>query len=126
MPKLILKPGREKSLLRRHPWVFSGAVERIEGSAESGDTVAIHANHGEFLGWAAYSPQSQIVARVWDFDESARSMGPLLAIQVAARDRDAGHVADAHARRRCGWCTANRMACRASSSTAMRTCWCCS
>jgi len=70
MAKLILKPAREKSLLRRHPWVFSGAVERIEGRADSGDTVSVHTNRGEFLGWAAYSPRSQIVARVWDFDQS--------------------------------------------------------
>ncbi|MGH8679052.1 MAG: 23S rRNA (cytosine(1962)-C(5))-methyltransferase RlmI, partial [Burkholderiales bacterium] len=43
MPTLILKPGREKSLLRRHPWIFSSAVGRREGRPESGETVAIHA-----------------------------------------------------------------------------------
>ncbi len=65
---LILKPGREKSLLRRHPWVFSGAVDRLEGSPASGETLAIQDAQGQFLAWAAYSPQSQIMARVWSFD----------------------------------------------------------
>ena len=72
MKKLILKPGREKSLLRKHPWVFTGAVERIEGNPDSGETIAVRSSHGAFLGWAAFSPQSQIVARIWDFAESAR------------------------------------------------------
>ncbi|HEV7820993.1 MAG TPA: 23S rRNA (cytosine(1962)-C(5))-methyltransferase RlmI, partial [Burkholderiales bacterium] len=70
MAKLILKAGREKSLLRRHPWIFSGAVERLDGSAESGATIAVHTSQGQFLAWAAYSPQSQIVARVWSFERS--------------------------------------------------------
>jgi len=69
MAKLILKSGKEKSLLRRHPWIFSGAVERLEGAAESGATVEVRSREGQFLGWAAYSPQSRIVARVWDFAE---------------------------------------------------------
>ena len=67
MHKLILKPGREKSLKRRHPWVFSGAVAKVTGSPGSGETIEIHASTGEFLAVAAYSPQSQIVARVWDW-----------------------------------------------------------
>jgi 23S rRNA (cytosine1962-C5)-methyltransferase len=69
-PSLILKPGREKSLARRHPWVFSGAVERVEGAPGVGDTVALCAAGGSFLAWAAYSPQSQIRARVWSFNEA--------------------------------------------------------
>lgn len=71
-PALVLKAGREKSLLRRHPWVFSGAVERIDGSAPAGDTVAVRTSAGAFLAYAAYSPQSQIRARVWGFDERQR------------------------------------------------------
>lgn len=69
MKQLILKPGREKSLLRRHPWVFSGAVARMEDNPESGDTVAVRAADGKFLAAAAYSPVSQIRARVWSWDE---------------------------------------------------------
>jgi 23S rRNA (cytosine1962-C5)-methyltransferase len=72
MKQLILKPGREKSLLRRHPWVFSGAVARMEGNPESGDTVAVRSADGRFLAWSAYSPVSQIRARVWSWDETER------------------------------------------------------
>lgn len=67
-PALILKVGREKSLLRRHPWVFSGGIERITGSPEAGSSVELRSARGEFLAWAAYSPHSQICARVWSFD----------------------------------------------------------
>jgi 23S rRNA (cytosine1962-C5)-methyltransferase len=69
MDKLILKPGREKSLKRRHPWVFSGAVAKVQGSPGSGETVGVWSATGEFLAVAAYSPESQIVARVWDWEE---------------------------------------------------------
>lgn len=71
MHKLILKPGREKSLKRRHPWIFSGAVARVEGDPASGDTVEVRSSAGEFLAVAAYSPHSQIRARVWEWRERA-------------------------------------------------------
>ena len=74
MDKLILKPGREKSLKRRHPWVFSGAVARVQGSPAPGDTVELRSATGELLAVAAYSPRSQIVARVWDWKD--RTIGP--------------------------------------------------
>ena len=70
MKSLILKPGKEKSLLRRHPWVFDGAI--ASGSADAGETVAIKSAAGQFLGWAAFSPKSKIRARVWSFDEGQR------------------------------------------------------
>jgi 23S rRNA (cytosine1962-C5)-methyltransferase len=66
---LTLKPGREKSLLRRHPWVFSGAIDKLHGSPASGGTVEVRASDGRFLAWAAWSPHSQIRARVWSFEE---------------------------------------------------------
>jgi 23S rRNA (cytosine1962-C5)-methyltransferase len=91
MKQLILKPGREKSLLRRHPWVFSGAVARLEGDPESGDTVAVRAADGKFLAWAAYSPVSQIRARVWSWDEQqvidAGFLRTRLSSAVQARER---------------------------------------
>ena len=70
MNSLILKKGREKALLRKHPWVFSGAVQSVSGEAEPGETVAIRDSQGQFLAWGAYSPQSQIRARVWGWDEA--------------------------------------------------------
>jgi 23S rRNA (cytosine1962-C5)-methyltransferase len=68
MASLVLKPGREKSLLRRHPWIFSGAVERVQGEPEPGGTVELLSSDGRFLARGAYSPASQIRARVWTFD----------------------------------------------------------
>ena len=70
MKILRLKPGKEKSLLRRHPWVFDGAI--ATGGGDAGETVRIESHEGQFLGWAAYSPQSKIRARVWSFDEAQR------------------------------------------------------
>jgi 23S rRNA (cytosine1962-C5)-methyltransferase len=66
--RLILKRGREKSLRRRHPWIFSGAIERLEGDAAAGATVDVVSADGEPLARAAYSPRSQIRARVWAFE----------------------------------------------------------
>jgi 23S rRNA (cytosine1962-C5)-methyltransferase len=67
-PGIILKPGREKSLMRRHPWVFSGAVEFVDGAPQKGDTLAVRDSAGNFLAWTAYNPDSQITARVWSWD----------------------------------------------------------
>jgi 23S rRNA (cytosine1962-C5)-methyltransferase len=68
IPKVWLKQGREKSLRRRHPWVFSGAIERVDGQPGTGSTIDVVGSGGEFLGRAAFSPASQIRARVWTFD----------------------------------------------------------
>ncbi|HJS38921.1 MAG TPA: class I SAM-dependent methyltransferase [Burkholderiales bacterium] len=67
MSALILKKGREKSLLRRHPWIFSGAVERVSGKPAPGETVQVRSAAGAVLAQAAWSPESQIRARVWSF-----------------------------------------------------------
>ncbi len=69
MPTILLKPGREKSLLRRHPWVFSGAIQRVDEEIASGGTVDILASNGEFLARGFYSPLSQIRARAWTFED---------------------------------------------------------
>ena len=70
MKKIILKAGREKSLLRRHPWIFSGAIARVEGSPIQGETVTVCSAQGAFLAHAAYNAQSQISARVWSWQET--------------------------------------------------------
>jgi 23S rRNA (cytosine1962-C5)-methyltransferase len=69
MPAIVLKPGREKSLLRRHPWIFSGAVQNVGGDYVPGGTVELLSSSLQFLARAAYSPHSQIRARVWTFDD---------------------------------------------------------
>ena len=67
-PRVVLKPGRDKSLRHRHPWVFSGAIEKVEGAPASGDTVSIVAHDGAFLARGAWCNESQIRARAWTFD----------------------------------------------------------
>ncbi len=66
---LFIKPGREKSLKRRHPWIFSGAVARVEGNPSPGETLLVRSSGAEILAVAAYSPYSQIRARVWDWQD---------------------------------------------------------
>ncbi len=68
-PIIILKKGREKSLLRKHPWVFSGAVGKVKGRPAPGQTVAVVSSDGRFLGRGAYCPASQIRVRIWAFDQ---------------------------------------------------------
>jgi 23S rRNA (cytosine1962-C5)-methyltransferase len=67
-PVLVVKPGRDKSLRLRHPWLFSGAIARIDGHPASGETVKVVDADGAFLAYGAYSPTSQIRARVWSFN----------------------------------------------------------
>lgn len=67
---IILQNDRDKSLKRRHPWVFSQAVKQVHGTPNSGDTVDILSADGKFVARGAYSPNSQIRARVWTFDQN--------------------------------------------------------
>jgi 23S rRNA (cytosine1962-C5)-methyltransferase len=69
-PSIRLKPGREKSLQRRHPWIFAGAVDVVQGEPEDGETVEVLDAHGQFLGWGAISPASQIRVRIWSWDHT--------------------------------------------------------
>jgi 23S rRNA (cytosine1962-C5)-methyltransferase len=70
MKTIRLKEGKERSLLRRHPWIFDSAVAR--GGGDPGETVRVESASGQFLAWAAYSPASKIRARAWSFDEAQR------------------------------------------------------
>ncbi|MDR1829212.1 MAG: class I SAM-dependent methyltransferase, partial [Candidatus Fibromonas sp.] len=72
MSRLILSPTREKSLLRLHPWIFSGAVGEVIDNPKIGETVKVLDSKGNFLAHAAYSPNSQIRARVWSFDDNEK------------------------------------------------------
>src|SRR4030042_3480969 len=64
LPRVILKRGREKPVLRGHPWVFSGAVRKIEGEGSPGEVGEVYSNEGEFLGLGHFNPPSQIVVRL--------------------------------------------------------------
>ena len=74
MIQLVVKPGREESLARRHPWVFSGAIASASGDGDDG-VAEIMSTRAALLGRGAYSPRSQIVARVWSFDGRAPDWG---------------------------------------------------
>ncbi len=89
MKTIRLKIGKERSLLRRHPWIFESAIYR--GAADTGETVRVESDDGRFLAWAAFSPASKIRARVWSFDESQRIDASFFIAacvrSVSARDR---------------------------------------
>ena len=70
MKIIRLREGKERSLLRHHPWVFQGSVER--GKADPGETVRVESAEGKFLCWGAFSPSSMIRVRAWTFDEAER------------------------------------------------------
>jgi len=73
-PRVILAPQRDVSVRRRHPWLFSGAIKRVEGAPQGGGPqpgalVAVHSFEGTFLAWGHYSAASQIRARLFAWDE---------------------------------------------------------
>lgn len=68
MPSIHLKKGRDSSLLRHHPWIFSGAIEKVSGNPGSGDTISVLGSDGQMLGTGAYSPLSQIRVRMFGFE----------------------------------------------------------
>jgi 23S rRNA (cytosine1962-C5)-methyltransferase len=70
MKTIQLREGKERSLLRHHPWVFQGSIER--GKADPGETVRVESSEGKFLCWGAFSPSSMIRVRAWTFDEAER------------------------------------------------------
>ena len=83
-PTLTLRPGRDRSVVRRHPWIFSGGVARVTGDPAPGDTVLVRSAEGAALGRAAYSPRSQLVGRLWTFDADEAVDEAMLAGRVAA------------------------------------------
>lgn len=82
MKLLRLRPGKERSLQRRHPWVFESAIAK--GGGDAGETVRIESDEGKFLAWAAFSPHSKIRARAWSFDEKQRIDAAFFAARVAS------------------------------------------
>ena len=68
LKKVVLKRGRERSLLRKHPWIFSGAIQKTESNIYPGETVEVLSSENQFLGYGSFSPQSQIRVRIWNFN----------------------------------------------------------
>ncbi|WP_129716818.1 class I SAM-dependent rRNA methyltransferase [Pedobacter sp. SYP-B3415] len=69
MVEVILKKGKEKAAIQRHPWVFSGAVEKIKGSPEDGDVIRLVAFDKEFLGYGFFNSRSRIAVRLMEWNE---------------------------------------------------------
>jgi 23S rRNA (cytosine1962-C5)-methyltransferase len=89
MKTIRLREGKERSLLRHHPWIFDSAIAK--GGGDPGETVRVESSTGEYLAWAAFSPASKMRARVWSFDEKQRIdaafIAGLCAAAVKARER---------------------------------------
>ena len=85
MKSIRLREGKDRSLLRRHPWVFDGAIAR--GGADPGETVRVESHEGRFLAWAAFSPSSRIRARAWSFDEAERIDASFFIARISAAIR---------------------------------------
>ena len=66
----VLRAGREKSVLNRHPWVFSRGITEIHGNPEPGDIISIRSSRGDFLGKAFFNPNSQIRLRLLAFHDT--------------------------------------------------------
>ena len=82
MKTVRIREGKERSLQRRHPWVFEGSVSG--GKADLGETVRVEDAAGNFIAWAAFSPLSLIRLRVWSFDEAERIDAAFFARRIAA------------------------------------------
>ncbi len=88
MKTIRLRDGKERSLQRRHPWIFESAI--ASGGADAGETVRVESHAGQFLAWAAYSPTSKIRARAWSFNPEQR-------IDAAFFVASVGHAVSARA-----------------------------
>jgi 23S rRNA (cytosine1962-C5)-methyltransferase len=82
MGYLVLKKGRERSLLQRHPWIFSGAIERFKDVEQNGETVDIRSFGGETVAVGSFSEFSQIVARVWTFESNQKIDKQFLRLRI--------------------------------------------
>jgi 23S rRNA (cytosine1962-C5)-methyltransferase len=71
MVDVILKKGKEKAVLHKHPWVFSGAIEKVKGKAENGDIVKLLDAKGTFMAYGFYNDQSRVALRLLEWDETA-------------------------------------------------------
>ncbi|MFA7172698.1 MAG: class I SAM-dependent methyltransferase [Kiritimatiellia bacterium] len=95
MITVTLKKGREFSVSRRHPWIFSGAIAHLEGTPESGASVKIVDHSGQVLGVGAYSAESQIRVRMWSFDPATEVDAAFVTSRVAAAiGARAGYLAE--------------------------------
>ncbi|HXF47604.1 MAG TPA: class I SAM-dependent methyltransferase [Burkholderiaceae bacterium] len=91
--ELVLKAGKERSLARRHPWIYDTAVARVLGRPQTGDLVAVRGADGAWLAWAAYAPASTLRARCWSFVEAEEIDAAWFAGRVRAAVARRAHLA---------------------------------
>jgi 23S rRNA (cytosine1962-C5)-methyltransferase len=70
MVSISLKKGKEKAVLQRHPWIFSGALQNIKGKPENGDLVTVYSAGNEFLAYGYYNNESRVAIRVLSWEEN--------------------------------------------------------
>jgi len=68
--RVVLRAGKERSLIHRHPWIYPGSIARVEGQPGTGDLVRVESSDGTVLGWGAFSPSSTLRVRMWSFAEN--------------------------------------------------------
>ena len=83
MTDIVLKPGKERSSMRRHPWIFSGAIGKIEGKAENGETVRILDSKKNFLAYGTWSKESSIALRIWSYSPDEAIDGAFFQRRIA-------------------------------------------
>lgn len=83
LKRLVLRPGRDKSVRLKHPWIFASAINSVDGTPENGETVNIVSSNDEFLGTAAFSGFSQIRARMWSWDPAEKIDGQFLHTRIS-------------------------------------------
>lgn len=82
MKVIRLRAGKDRSLQRRHPWVFEGSIDK--GKADPGETVRVESAEGQFLCWGSFSPSSLIRVRAWTFDATERVDAAFFQRRIAA------------------------------------------
>ena len=87
MNTVILKEGREKSVLRHHPWIFSGAIREVMGNPGPGETVEVRNARGVFLAHGAYAAESHIPVKIWNFTETEVTHSPFSIQTVGSSQR---------------------------------------
>jgi len=96
MIDVILKKGKEKAALLRHPWIFSGALDKVKGNPENGEVVAVRSSDKEFLAYAYYNDQSRVALRLLEWDESATIDKTWYTQKLKSAIRSRSHVLSAN------------------------------
>ncbi|PWK76656.1 23S rRNA (cytosine1962-C5)-methyltransferase [Mucilaginibacter oryzae] len=92
MINVILKKGKEKAVLQRHPWVFSGAIEKVKGKPANGDVVQLLNSQGEFLAYGFYNDQSRVTLRLLEWNKDVQVNEAWFREKVAAAVKSRANI----------------------------------